>query len=186
MVLVFVSVVILMLFAGADERRSVSSSSRSLGSEFFNNFIDGNTMVYIPLIGRRFTRYRRDGHSMSRIDRFLLSEIWCLRWPNCIQVAQLHSLSDHCEIILSVDEQNWGPKPFRMLKCWVDFAGYKDFITSKWRSLQVEGWAGYVLKEKLKMIKVALREWHQNHTQNILGKISVIKDRMSVLDERGE
>jgi len=51
--------------------------------------------------------------------------------------------------------------------------------------LQVEGWGGYVMKEKFKMIKVALREWHQNHTQNILGKITTIKGRISVLDEMG-
>jgi hypothetical protein len=44
----------------------------------------------------------------------------------------------------------------------------------------------FVLKEKLKMIKVVLREWHQSHTQNILGKIIYVKDRISSLDEKGE
>lgn len=29
---------------------------------------------------------------------------WCLRWPNCLQVAQLRGLSDHCAIVISVDE----------------------------------------------------------------------------------
>lgn len=39
------------------------------------------------------------------------------------------------------------------------------------------GWGGFVLKEKLKMIKLALREWH---------KIDVIKKRLTVLDHEGD
>jgi hypothetical protein len=61
-----------------------------------------------------------------------------------------------------------------------------NFVTSKWQSFQVEGWGGFVLKEKLKMIKVALREWHQNHSHNISGRITLVKGRISVLDEKGE
>jgi len=55
----------------------VVSSSRLLGGascDNFNNFIDRHALVELPFIGRRFTWYRGDGHSMSRIDRFLLSE----------------------------------------------------------------------------------------------------------------
>jgi exonuclease III len=145
---------------GAVERKSIISSVRSQGGvlhDKFNDFIDREALVDLPLIGRRFTWYRGDGQSMSRIERFLLSEAWCLRWPNSLQVAQLRCLSNHCALVLSVDEQNWGPKPFRMLKCWVDVPGYKDFMSSRWRQLHVNGWGGYVLKEKLKLIKVALR-----------------------------
>jgi len=143
---------------GAKERRSVGSLPRIWGTSSFNRFIDDNTFVDLPLMGRRFTWYRGDGHSMSCLDRFLLSENWCIQWSNCIQVAQLWGLSDHCVVVLLVDEQNWGPQPFRMLKCWTDVPGYKDFVRDKWRSFQVDGWGGYVMKEKLKMIKVVLRD----------------------------
>lgn len=125
---------------GLDERRSaVTSSSWLIGSDSFNNFIDRSLLGDLPLVGRRFTWYRGDGHSMSRIDRFLLSEAWCLRWPNSIQIAQLHGLSDHCVIVLSVDDQNWGPKPFRMLKCWVNVPATRSLLVSsgvrcKWKA----------------------------------------------------
>jgi len=168
-----------------DERRGVGAVPRVVGVSTFNNFVDDSDFIDLPLIGRRFTWYRGDGLSMSRLDRFLLSENWCLRWPNCIQVAQLRGFSDHCDVILLVDEQNWGPRPCRMLKCWADVPGYKNIVSPKWWSFQVEGWGGYVMKEKFKMIKEALKEWHSNHTNNLPGKIALVKDRIAVLDDRG-
>jgi hypothetical protein len=70
-----------------------------------------------------------------------------------------------------------------MLKCWADIPGYKSFFCSKWRSFQVEGWGGYIMKEKLRLIKEALKEWH---THNLSGKITNAKHRIAELDEKGE
>jgi hypothetical protein len=119
--------------------------------------------------------------AMSRIDRFLLSEEWCLQWPNCFQVALLRGLSDHCPLQLSVDEENWGPRPSRMLKCWQDMPGYKQFVQDKWNSFHVEGWGGFVIKEKLKFLKTELKEWHSIH---IPGRINSLKARLSDFDEK--
>jgi len=100
-----------------EERRSVSSVFHQAGTDNFNGFIANNFLVDLPLQGRTYTWYRGDGRSMSRIDRFLLSENWCLTWSNCIRMAVSKGLSDHCPLVFAVDIQNWGPKPVRMLKC---------------------------------------------------------------------
>jgi len=65
-------------------------------------------------------------------------------------------------------------------------SGYKQFVKEKWLSFQVEGWGGYVLREKLKFVKSALKEWHSAHVKNIPGKIDALKIRLSELDEKGE
>jgi len=54
------------------------------------------------------------------------------------------------------------------------------------QSYHIEGWGGFVLKEKLKMIKGSLNTWHQNHTQNLEGRLSNVQDRISFLDAKGE
>lgn len=170
----------------SEERRSVNARYSSLDFSHFNSFTDENSLLDLPLGGRKFTWFKGDGRSMSRLDRFLLSEDWCLAWPNCLQIAQLRGLSDHCPLVLTVDEEDWGPRPSRLLKCWTDIPGYKQFVSTKWKSFQVDGWGGYVLKEKFKLIKVALKEWHVNHTQNLRGKITALKDRLAELDAKGE
>lgn len=37
-------------------------------------------LVDPPLIGRKFTWYRTDGSVMSRLDRFLSSDVWVQEW----------------------------------------------------------------------------------------------------------
>ncbi|PNX58703.1 cysteine-rich receptor-like protein kinase, partial [Trifolium pratense] len=101
-------------------------------------------------------------------------------------MAKMRGLSDHCPLVLSANEEDWGPRPLRMLKCWKDIPGYNLFVRDKWNSFQVDGWGGYVLKEKLKMVKVALKEWHKNHAQNLPSRIDNLKNKLSALDEKGE
>ncbi|PNX56427.1 cysteine-rich receptor-like protein kinase, partial [Trifolium pratense] len=38
-------------------------------------------------------------------------------------MAKLRGLSDHCPLVLSANEEDWGPRPSRMLKCWKDIPG---------------------------------------------------------------
>lgn len=45
---------------------------------------------------------------------------------------------------------------------------------------------GFVVKEKLKFIKNSLKVWHQNHTQNLDGKVKIMKDLISCIDGKGE
>jgi hypothetical protein len=73
-----------------------------------------------------------------------------------------------------------------MLKCWRDVPGYSTFVKEKWQSLRVDGWGGFVLKEKLKQMKGALKEWHLTHSQNLLSRIDSLKVRLAGLDLKGE
>ncbi|GAU51140.1 hypothetical protein TSUD_411890 [Trifolium subterraneum] len=169
-----------------EERRTVNGRSRPLDCVAFNRFIDDNTLIDLSLCGRKYTWFKGDGLSMSRLDKFLLSGDWCLTWPNCTQVARMRGISDHCPLVLSANEEDWGRRPSRMLKCWKDIPGYNMFVKDKWNSLQVDGWGGYVLKEKLKRIKMELKDWHKSHTQNLPSRIESLKDWLAVLDEKGE
>lgn len=73
-----------------------------------------------------------------------------------------------------------------MLKCWADVSGYKQFVGEKCWSFKVNGWGGYVLKEKFKLLKAELKEWHKKHISNLPGRISSLKACISLLDCKGE
>ncbi|CAJ2678702.1 unnamed protein product [Trifolium pratense] len=97
----------------------------------------------------------------------------------------MRGLSDHCPLVLATDEEDWGPRPLRMLKCWKDVPGYHLFVREKWNSFQIDGWGGFVLKEKFRWIKTTLKDWHSSHTQNLPSRIESLKDRLAVFDEKG-
>ncbi|GAU49521.1 hypothetical protein TSUD_407540 [Trifolium subterraneum] len=75
---------------------------------------------------------------------------------------------------------------FNLLNKWMNVALLRVFVKDKWKSLQVDGWGGYVLKEKLRMIKAALKYWHTTHTQNLPTRIESLKVRLSTLDQKGD
>ena len=64
---------------GSKERRSLKGDGAVNSTHFFNQFIVDNRLIDLPLCGRKFTWYKGDGSSMSRIERFLLSEEWCVQ-----------------------------------------------------------------------------------------------------------
>lgn len=169
-----------------EERRSRVFVDRFEGFTHFNQFIEDNCLVDLSMCGRRFTWYQGDGISMSHLDRFLLSDTWVSLWSNCIQVALCCTISDHCLILMTIDEENQGPRPVRILKYWADLPGYKKFVKDQWLSFQVDSWGGFVMKDKLKLIKGGLKLWHQNHTRNLEGKIEAVKDRISFMDVKGD
>lgn len=47
----------------------------------FNDFISNANLVELPLWGRSYTWYRKDGSCKSKLDRFLVNEEWLNRWP---------------------------------------------------------------------------------------------------------
>lgn len=73
-----------------------------------------------------------------------------------------------------------------MLKCWENFPGYSNFVRDAWMSFHVDGWGGCVLKEKLKLLKLALKEWHQRHCQNLPARMLCLREKIAELDLKGE
>ena len=164
-----VLLVILNAIRSVSEQRGRGTGERIKDYDDFNQSIDANALIYLPLCGRGFTWYR--GVSMSWLDRFLLSKGWCIDWPNCIQSSLHKGVSSHCSLVLSLENENWGSRPLRMLKCWVDFPGYKNFVKGEWSLFIILGWRVYVLMEKLKLIKESLKSWHRSYEHNLVCRI---------------
>ncbi|XP_071712700.1 uncharacterized protein [Rutidosis leptorrhynchoides] len=61
-----------------DERQNCEFIERR--AKLFNNFIEKNHLIEIPLIGKRFTRISDDGKKFSKLDRFLVSNNFLQSW----------------------------------------------------------------------------------------------------------
>jgi hypothetical protein len=170
-----------------EERRGVSHvDSFSQEMREFADFVENLELVDIPIIGRRFTWFHPSGNAMSRIDRVLLSEEWIDVWGQNSLWVLPRDVSDHCPLLLKRNGFDWGPKPFRFNNAWLDHKDFAKLVEEFWRLQRVEGWMGFVLKEKLKRLKIHLKDWHKREFGGGDERIAVIVEEIKEIDTRGE
>lgn len=59
-------------------------------------------------------------------------------------------------------------------------------VKNFWITTRVEGWAAYVMKEKLKLLKIFLARWNKEEFGHIDTKIANQGDEIKMLDLKGE
>jgi hypothetical protein len=172
-----------------DERsgiNSVDGVSSSTEIVEFRSFLEDLELVDLPLLGRRFTWYQPSGRAMSRLDRVLISDEWASKWGWPSLWVLPRDVSDHCPLVLTYHNRDWGPKPFRFNNFWLENKKFPIVVESFWLNHNVQGWMGFVLKEKLKGLKLVLKEWHKLEYGNMEAKIDGLVTAIKDLDSKGE
>ncbi|GKU90261.1 hypothetical protein SLEP1_g4270 [Rubroshorea leprosula] len=136
--------------------------------------------------GQKYTWYQANGKSMSKLNRFLLSEGWLSKWDEARQWGLCRTVSDHCPILLRHKKVDWGPNPFRFFNSWLELEGCRELIKDVWSKANIQGWAGFRLKERLKLTKEALRKWNQNLVSDIDNKVNKAVAEIAQVDLKGE
>ncbi|XP_057444792.1 uncharacterized protein LOC130737039 [Lotus japonicus] len=147
----------------SEERKGIGADSSShyrRDSELFNEFIEAMELVDIPLTGKKFTWVRPNGSAMSRLDRCLVSLGVLDVWPQCVQQVLDREFSDHCPVLLKQLNYEWGPRPFRVINCWLDDPRFAPFVKESWKAIDVQGQGIFIMKEKLKLLKAKLKQWN--------------------------
>jgi len=140
------------------ERKSINSTvgcSREICG--FNNFIETNLLLDLPLVGKKYTWFKANGSTKNRLDRILVTEEWLQIWPRNKQYIQRREVSDHCAIVVKSVNKDWGPRPFRTIDAWHMEMGLYGMVKEKWQSYVVQGNEITKLKDKLKRLKGDLK-----------------------------
>ncbi|GKV48319.1 hypothetical protein SLEP1_g55143 [Rubroshorea leprosula] len=93
--------------------------------------------------------------------------IWNAKVLKKMEWELRRSVSDHCPILLKNEKIDWGPKPFKFFDAWFEKPGCMELITGVWKSSEVQGQKSFILKEKLKRKKKALKEWSWNLDEDV-------------------
>ncbi|GKV25367.1 hypothetical protein SLEP1_g34816 [Rubroshorea leprosula] len=59
-------------------------------------------------------------------------------------------------------------------------------VTAKWKEIEIQGWGGFILKEKLKKTKDFLRVWSKSNIQEVDRKIEQSREEINRVDGKGE
>ncbi|KAL8469897.1 hypothetical protein ACS0TY_032675 [Phlomoides rotata] len=94
--------------------------------------------------------------------------------------------SDLTEIQLVGAERDWGPRPFKFFNQWIHHQEYRPLVEKVWAESSVSGWAGFVIKEKLKALKGELKGWRKVVFGEMDRKIEEKKteiERLDIMDD---
>jgi len=172
-----------------DERRGVNeeiSSGQLLEMYLFNNFIGEMESENLNVLGRRFTWYHPNGRSMSHIDWVLISIEWNQQWGDKSLWVLPRDVSDHCPLVLKNGVWDWGPKPFRFNNFCIENPKFKEVVEEAWRNQELSGWMSFVLKEKLKGLKVKIKEWNKIEYGGMEERVEKLVEEIKGLIKRGE
>ncbi|XP_058784290.1 uncharacterized protein LOC131659066 [Vicia villosa] len=83
-----------------------------------------------------------------------------------------------------VDNQDWGPRPFKFNNEWFALDSFIPFVEKEWKALKVEERGDFILKEKLRLLKDKLKMWNRE----VFGEIDLeieegVRD-INIADER--
>ncbi|CAK8560492.1 unnamed protein product [Lathyrus sativus] len=77
-------------------------------------------LVALKKIFGSFTWFNSASTSISRRDRFLLSENLIEDWKIVVKYVGNRDISDYCPIWLKANIEDWGPKPFKFNNSWLN------------------------------------------------------------------
>ncbi|GAU09987.1 hypothetical protein TSUD_393040 [Trifolium subterraneum] len=152
----------------------------------FGQFMEDLELVDLPFIGRRFTWFHPNGTTMSRLDRVLVSLDWIPLWGNPNAWVAPRDVSDHCPIILRYDSTDWGPKPFRFNNFWLKHNNFRTLVKDTWEAQQFTGWMGYILKDRLKGLKIAIKNWNGVVYGKPVERKNSLVEKIKALDLKSE
>ncbi|XP_071739451.1 uncharacterized protein [Rutidosis leptorrhynchoides] len=123
----------------------------------FNEFIEKNNLIEIPLNGKKFTRVSDDGSKFSKIDRFFVTDSFIQLWEDLSIISLERFLSDHSPLLLRDKVIDYGPKPFKVFDEWFNREGMDKIIEEAWED-EVKGRRlDCNFRDRLKNVKFALK-----------------------------
>lgn len=159
----------------------------SKGMKDFNEFIDSNELMDMPLHGSSFTwSDNRAIPTMVRLDRFLVTNGWEEQHLDAIQQTLPRLLSDHSPITLEAKGKPTIRAPFRFENFWLKLPNFTRRVEEWWQEFEVQGMACYVFGEKLKRLKQKLIGWNKEERRRAECDVTNWARRCKELDEKEE
>eukprot|EP00253_Pinus_taeda_P023451 PITA_23451 len=158
--------------------------------EQFKEFIDNTHLVDVyPKQGSFTWNNRRGGANLisSRLDRFLVSENLLLDGRNLESSILPSGGSDHWPISLIIDVPGHpSNKPFRFEKFWIEHPNFFTMVEKWWAEpLAVEGSKMFNLQNRLKHIKLKLKDWNHTVFGNIFQEKATIEEKLEQIHKEG-
>jgi len=132
--------------------------------------------------GRKFTWYKPNSTTRSRLDRAIVSDEWLLQWPGSKQYVLSRQVSDHYALVVKNSIVDWGPKPFRSFDVWHQYEGFREDVKEAWDNTPVRGNVLEDIKNKFKKVKCEIKQWYSVVNSSVRMKKKELVAQIEELD----
>ncbi|XP_072058205.1 uncharacterized protein [Arachis hypogaea] len=152
----------------------------------FRQFVDMNCLMDLDLKGGRFTWFSNPRNvfiTREKIDRVLAN--W--EWRALYQQASLTALpaisSDHCPIVLNINQIQRREMSFKFEAFWVDHDECENVVRKGWDKWNIHGcdWKG--ITRKMENCKEELKKWSKKTFKRADKEIHKLKDELKKLQD---
>ncbi|KAJ7009374.1 hypothetical protein NC653_000138 [Populus alba x Populus x berolinensis] len=141
----------------------------------FSNCIRQSELITLPYTGLRFTWHngQHGDHTIQKkLDWILGNQCLFSTWPRAHSVFQPRNISDHSAMLIHLQTDSYRRQiPFKFLNLWADREDFLSTVSSSWQE-QISGNPIYQFTSKLRLLKLKLKNFHQQHTSNITSRVS--------------
>lgn len=103
----------------------------------FRRCINDTALKEIPLVGRQFTwSNEQDNPTLVKLDRVFCSTDWEEKFPRCLLQSAASDSSDHCPLLLGLNDLAPGKRRFHFETFWPSIEGFSDVVQAAWSSIQ--------------------------------------------------
>jgi exonuclease III len=91
----------------------------------FRKFIDDLALKELPLHGRKYTwSNQQEAATLVKLDRVICSVDWEETFPNCLLQSMATNDSDHCPMLLGIQDNKSWHRRFHFEAFWPKLQGF--------------------------------------------------------------
>ncbi|GJT93091.1 cytochrome P450 [Tanacetum coccineum] len=141
---------------------------------------------------KRFTRMNTLGNKLSKIDRILVSQHVVDLWPDSHTITLPREFSDHCPLLLSNLEADYGPIPFKLYNSWLQHKEFPCIVHNNWNSMpqgplhNVSLHPSVSFKSKLQRLKSNIKIWRQKVKEKERSAFLALRNKIDTLDSKAK
>ena len=148
--------------------------------EEFNACCQSSLLDDLRSSGRHLTWSRGSGRNFisRKLDRALVNPAWLSTFTEAEATTLAPGESDHSPILVNIGMQSHVRKPpFRFFNFWADSSDFENLVSQAWSS-PVLGNPQYIVSQKLKKLKVALKTLNKTSFNNIRNRTDIARDNL--------
>jgi exonuclease III len=167
-----------------DEDKNNSNLNRAMMGRF-RRWVNDMAVTELPLHGRKYTWSSSSTSSsptLVRLDRVFCSLEWEELFPDCLLHSRPSGDSDHCPLLLGLQDRHVGKRRFHFEAFWPSLEGFLVTVEAAWTSVPARSCPLQTLSQKFKATSRSLQSWSQKSVGHLNSQLFLAKEVLHQLE----